>query len=181
MRKRTALIVSVMLMSGITAASAATMADAKRAILSHANAKAVAAAISATMVEAKRAILSYGDAKAVRAASAATVADKPSILSHAVAKLDDAIATPGDALNLSSMQQRTAWHDLTTPPLNQAPPPGFNVKVGAVVPNAVTTAPIPPKAASDVPALQPYRFAILQHKLVIVNPVDKKIAEVISE
>ena len=49
-----------------------------------------------------------------------------------------------------------------------------------MVPNTVTTAPITSKAASDVPALKPYNFAMLQHKLVIVNPADKKIAEVIT-
>jgi hypothetical protein len=36
------------------------------------------------------------------------------------------------------------------------------------------------KAAGDVPALKPYKFAMLQRKLVIINPRDGKIAEVIS-
>ena len=57
---------------------------------------------------------------------------------------------------------------------------GFSAVAGAVVPNSITTAPITTKAASDVPALKPYHFAMLQHKLVIVNPSDKKIAEVIT-
>ena len=39
---------------------------------------------------------------------------------------------------------------------------------------------MPAKAASDVPALKPYNFAMLQKKLVIVNPSDHKIAEVIT-
>jgi Protein of unknown function (DUF1236) len=85
-----------------------------------------------------------------------------------------------DSLSLSSTQQKTAWRDLTTPPLNQQAPAGFNATVGAVIPSSVTTAPIPSKAASDVPALKPYNFAMLQKKLVIVNPSDKKIAEVIT-
>jgi hypothetical protein len=52
--------------------------------------------------------------------------------------------------------------------------------VGAVVPGSVTTASMPNKAARDVPALRPYDFAMLQHKVVIVNPTDKKIAEIVS-
>ena len=86
----------------------------------------------------------------------------------------------GDMLSLSSAQQKTAWKDLYTGSLDQKAPSGFSAVTGAVVPNTVTSAPITSKAASDVPALKPYHFAMLQHKLVIVNPSDKKIAEVIT-
>jgi hypothetical protein len=85
-----------------------------------------------------------------------------------------------DSLNLNSTQQKTAWRDLNTPSLNQTAPTGFNATVGAVVPGSVTTASMPNKAARDVPALRPYDFAMLQHKVVIVNPTDKKIAEIVS-
>jgi ABC-type transport system substrate-binding protein len=85
-----------------------------------------------------------------------------------------------DTLHLSSTQQRAAWKDLYMKSMDQTVPSGFDPIVGAVVPNSVTTAPIPSKAASAVPALKPYDFAQLQNKLVIVNPSDKKIAEVIT-
>jgi len=88
--------------------------------------------------------------------------------------------SPSDSLSLSSTQQKTAWNDLYMPSLNQAAPSGFTVKVGATVPNGVTTAPVNTKAAEAVPALKPYRFAIVQKKLIIVNPSDQKIAEVIT-
>jgi hypothetical protein len=89
-------------------------------------------------------------------------------------------AKAGDTLGLTSTQQKTAWNDLYMKSMNQTAPSGFDPVVGAVVPNSVTTAPVPPKAASAVPALRPYAFAQLQNKVVIVNPSDKKIAEVIS-
>ena len=85
-----------------------------------------------------------------------------------------------DRLTLSSGQQKSAWRDLYTGVLNQAAPSGFSAGVGAVVPNSVITAPVTAKAARDVPALKPYNFAMLQKKLVIVNPSDHKIAEVIA-
>jgi hypothetical protein len=85
-----------------------------------------------------------------------------------------------DTLSLSSTQRKAAWKDLYTGSLNQKAPAGFSAVTGAVMLNTVTTAPITSKAASDVPALRPYSFAMLQHKLVIVNPADKKIAEVIT-
>jgi hypothetical protein len=89
-------------------------------------------------------------------------------------------AKASDTLNLTSTQQKTAWDDLYMPSLNQKAPSGFNLIVGAVIPNGVTTAAVPSKAAQAVPSLRPYDFAMVQGKLVIVNPADKKIAEVIT-
>ena len=85
-----------------------------------------------------------------------------------------------DSLSLSSPQQHSAWKDLYVKSLNQKTPSGFDATAGAVVPNGVKIAPVTSKAASDVPALRPYDFAMAQHKLLIVNPSDKKIAEVIT-
>ncbi len=85
-----------------------------------------------------------------------------------------------DTLTLSTAQQKTAWHDLYTGALNQKTPSGFNAAVGATLPNNIVTAPVTARAANDVPALKPYKFAMLQKKIVIVNPSDGKIAEVIA-
>ena len=85
-----------------------------------------------------------------------------------------------DTLNLSTTQQKTAWRDLHTPSLSQSAPSGFTASVGAALPSSVTIAPMPSKAASDVPALRPYDFAMVQGKVLIVNPSDKKIAEIIT-
>lgn len=85
-----------------------------------------------------------------------------------------------DTLSLSAAQQKTAWNDLYTGVLNQKTPVNFNAKVGAVLPSGVTTATMTTKASSDVPVLKPYRFAMVQKKLVIVNPNDHKIADVIT-
>ncbi len=87
---------------------------------------------------------------------------------------------PRDTLTLSSAQRKTAGNDLYTGALNQKTPAGFSAKVGAVVPSDVTTAAMTQKASGDVPALKPYKFAMLQKKLVIVNPNDNKIADVIT-
>jgi len=85
-----------------------------------------------------------------------------------------------DVLDLTNAQQMTAWKDIYMPSLNQKAPSGFDAVVGAVVPNGVAIAPVPNKAATAVPALRPYDFAMTEGKLVIVNPSDKKIAAVIA-
>jgi hypothetical protein len=85
-----------------------------------------------------------------------------------------------DTLTLTSAQRKKAWDDLYTGKLNQKTPSGFNATVGVALPSTIVTAPVTARAAGDVPALKPYKFAMVQEKLVIVNPSDGKIVDVIT-
>jgi hypothetical protein len=114
----------------------------------------------------------------VSAASAAGM--QPSSSNQAPGAATKMAPPTADALSLTSTQKKAAWKDLYADSHAQKTPAGFNATIGAVVPDSVTTAPMTAKAASDVPALKPYHFAMLQKKLLIVNPGDKKIAEVIT-
>ena len=59
-------------------------------------------------------------------------------------------------------------------------PTGYSATAGSVVPNTLKIQPIPEKTAKDVPSLKSYDFAVLQGKVLIVNPSDKKIVDVIT-
>jgi hypothetical protein len=107
--------------------------------------------------------------------TAATAAKSSGMSSSAIAR---------DSLSLTSTQRKTALNDITKAPSAQgAPqraPKGFSAKVGAAFPKDLKSQAMPAKVASDVPALKPYNFAMLQKKVVIVNPSDQKIAGVIT-
>jgi Protein of unknown function (DUF1236) len=62
----------------------------------------------------------------------------------------------------------------------QKAPSGFNPTIGAVVPSTVKVEPVPSNTAMDVPMLKSFDFAMVHGKLLIVNPSDKKIVEVIA-
>jgi hypothetical protein len=83
-------------------------------------------------------------------------------------------------LSLTSAQQKTVWNDLHGQATEQKAPSGFNATVGAIVPTTVKTEPVPSKAATSVPALKSFNFAMVDGKLWIVNPSAKKIVDVIS-
>ena len=85
-----------------------------------------------------------------------------------------------DTLNLNATQQKRAWNDINTRASNQDAPAGFDAAAGAVLPGALKIRAVPNKVARDVPALRPYDFALVQGKLLIVNPTDKKVAEIIT-
>jgi Protein of unknown function (DUF1236) len=85
-----------------------------------------------------------------------------------------------DNLTLTRSQQRTAWRDLGKQASNQTAPSNFTASVGATIPGDVTIKAVPAKVAARVSSLKPYDFARLNDKLVIVNPNDKEVVDVIT-
>ena len=89
--------------------------------------------------------------------------------------------TATDSLTLTRAQERTAWKDIGKQASSQTAPSGFTASVGATVPSDIALKSVPAKLASRVSALKPYDYALLPGKLLIVNPGDKKVVDVINE
>jgi hypothetical protein len=85
-----------------------------------------------------------------------------------------------DTLTLTRAQQKTAWNDLHGLATRQVAPSGFHAKVGTAVPGSVMIMAVSNKATKAVPALKPYSFTVVNHKLLIVNPNSRTIAEIIT-
>ena len=113
---------------------------------------------------------------AMSGATAASAASHLSKMSNTTSK-----TAASDTLTLSGDQQKSIWNDLSGHAANESAPSGFNVAVGAQVPNSMKTYPMPRQAARDVPAAKPYRYAMTQDKLLIVNPGDHKVADVVTK
>ena len=85
-------------------------------------------------------------------------------------------------LSLTKAQRTRAWNDLQRQATEQNKPSSFKPAVGSVVPSTIKIeqlalyhrAPVPNKAASDVPSLRAYDF-------LIVIPSDKKVAAIVAE
>jgi hypothetical protein len=86
---------------------------------------------------------------------------------------------PSDTVILSAAQRSTVWNDLSKQATNQNAA-GFDATIGTFVPNTVKIEPIPSKTAADIPSLRSYGFAMVGHKLVIVDPSNKVIADVLT-
>ena len=85
-----------------------------------------------------------------------------------------------DNLSLTRSQQRTAWRDISKEATSQKAPGDFTASVGAIVPNDLSLQPMPAKVATRISSLKPYDYAMLHGKLLIVNPNDKKVVDVIN-
>jgi Protein of unknown function (DUF1236) len=87
---------------------------------------------------------------------------------------------PSDTVILSAAQRRAAWNDLNKQATNQSVA-GFDATIGTFLPGTVKIAPIPSKVGDAAPSLRPYDFAMVDHKLVIVDPSNKVIANVLTK
>jgi hypothetical protein len=112
----------------------------------------------------------------VAAGTAARAADSNAMSSSNA----QSAAAAKDQISLSRAQERTAWRDLSRNAKLQTTPSSFTPSVGATVPDGITLRTMPQRAANQLPALKPYDFALLQNKLLIVNPNDKKVVDVIT-
>lgn len=116
---------------------------------------------------------------ALSGVSAAAANEMPSHMTK-MNHMNKMMSAASDSLPLSDAQQKAIWKDVSHHAANQTAPAGFDAAVGAAVPSVVNTYPLPRQARSDVPALQPYRYAMTQDKVLIVNPSDHKIADVVT-
>lgn len=97
-----------------------------------------------------------------------------------VATASAASTTHGtDTVILSAAQRKAIWNDLSKQATNQNVS-GFEAQTGRFVPSSVKIAPMPSKAMANVPSLRPYDYAMVDHHLVIVDPTNKVIADVLK-
>jgi hypothetical protein len=95
-------------------------------------------------------------------------------------------ASPGNATHgtdtviLSATQRRALWNDLSKQATNQSAS-GYEAQIGTFMPGSVKIEPIPGKAAANNPQLRPYDYAMVDHDLVIVDPANKVIADVVRK
>ena len=85
-----------------------------------------------------------------------------------------------DSLSLTTAQEKLAWRDLSKQAASQSAPSNFSASPGATVPSDITLRPIPRKVASQIPTLKPYDYARLPNEILIVNPTDKKVVDVVN-
>ena len=112
-----------------------------------------------------------GAASAAEHSSSMSKSSEPSAM-HSMAK-------PG--LHLTKAQQKLAWRDIDRSSSTQSKPADFTPAVGAIVPRGIVLKPVPATLGRQVSALKPYDYARRGHEVLIVNPTDKEVVDVIRQ
>jgi hypothetical protein len=103
------------------------------------------------------------------------------LVSAGFAGVDHGGIAPHDRLTLSGAQELAIFHSVSRQKTKKATAPsGFEPEIGQTVPEPISLHKLPSDAASTIPTVKPYDYAMLQNQLLIVNPHDRIAVDVIA-
>jgi hypothetical protein len=85
------------------------------------------------------------------------------------------------SLQLSAAQKTSIFQSVTKDKVKSPPPANMQVSIGAQVPASIELYPLPANIVSEVPATKPYKYTVAQNQVVIVDPTNMKVVEVIKQ
>ena len=81
---------------------------------------------------------------------------------------------------LTGAQEQLLWQRIGRN-ASSTTPSGLIAAVGATLPASVALRALPATVTRQVPAVRPYKYAILGKSLLIINPTDRVIVDVITD
>jgi hypothetical protein len=91
-------------------------------------------------------------------------------------------SAPSDILALTGAEEHLIWESVVT--AESAPtraPSGFVAMLDSAVPASLTLHEIPTSVIDRIPELEGYKYTIVDNELLIVNPADMKIVDIITQ
>ena len=87
----------------------------------------------------------------------------------------------GGSLQLSAQQKAAIFQSVTKERVKSPPPANMQVSVGAQIPASIELYTLPANVVSEVPAAKAYKYTVAQNQVLIVDPTNMKIVDVIKQ
>jgi len=97
-----------------------------------------------------------------------------------VAAQTGGLGGPDMSLQLSAQQRTAIYQTVTTDKVRTPPPPGTPTNVGAQIPATTELYALPESVTKESPSAKFYRYTIVDNRVVIVDPTNLKVVEVIQ-
>jgi hypothetical protein len=88
------------------------------------------------------------------------------------------VITTEQPLQLTPVQRQTIYRTIVRQPVVAAPPPTVEYRVGTRVPGSVQLYSVPQEVAVAVPQVRRYKYMVVNHQVVLVDPAT---SEVVAE
>jgi hypothetical protein len=88
---------------------------------------------------------------------------------------------PDMSLQLSAQQRTAIYQTVTKDKVRTPPPPGTPTNVGAQIPATTELYALPESVTKESPSAKFYRYTIVDNRVVIVDPTNLKVVEVIQQ
>lgn len=89
------------------------------------------------------------------------------------------ITEPSTALHLTAQQRTEIYQAVSKNKLRTPPPPDISATVGAQIPPVTELYALPESVTAEVPSAKFYRYTIAQNQVIIVDPTNLKVVDVI--
>jgi Protein of unknown function (DUF1236) len=89
------------------------------------------------------------------------------------------ITEPSTTLQLNPQQRAQIYEAVGKNKLRTPPPPDTPVTVGAQIPPVTELYALPETVTAEVPAAKFYRYTVAQNRVIIVDPTNLKVVDVI--
>lgn len=86
-----------------------------------------------------------------------------------------------DDFALTGAQEQLLWQRIGRNASTTTGPSGLIAAVGATLPASVALHALPATVTRQIPAARPYKYAMLGKALLIINPTDRVIVDVITD
>jgi len=100
-----------------------------------------------------------------------------------VGMVSAAVANPNGSAwitdGLTSAQRQEIRQGASKQVDKASPPASFKVVIGEAAPDTLKLQPMPKSVSDQVPAVKPYDFAMLENRVLIVDPKSKEIIDII--
>jgi hypothetical protein len=84
-----------------------------------------------------------------------------------------------DDFALTGAQESLIWHAVSRQGGEGARASGFNASLYTAVPSSIVLHSLPSAVTGQIPMVRPYKYATQEGALLIVNPADRKIVDII--
>ena len=89
------------------------------------------------------------------------------------------ITEPSTALQLTAQQRADIYQAVGKNKLRTPPPPDIQATVGAQIPPVTELYALPESVTAEVPSAKFYRYTVAQNRVIIVDPTNLKVVDVI--
>jgi hypothetical protein len=93
----------------------------------------------------------------------------------------DANPAAAPDLKLSSAQKQTIYLSISNLKKRETAPPTFRAAVGAIVPPSVNLQPLPKTVVELAPVVGGYEYAMVANQVLLVDPKNRQVVEVITQ
>jgi hypothetical protein len=90
----------------------------------------------------------------------------------------ETVVTTEQPLVLTPVQRQTVYRTIVREPVVEAAPPTVEYRVGMRVPPSAQLYAVPQSVVTEVPAIRSYKYMVVNHRVVLVDPAT---SEVVAE